>query len=169
MQEQKQAEFLRAIQDLEYNFARSYGLEVHLVGDHPVVGEWERARAGAPRYKVNASGVVEDTKTGLEWLVGPDEDTDHYAAEKWAQACTVDGGGWRLPSVGELRGIYEPGKGTRSMDSAFQTSGWWVWSNQIDECDSSVAWLFYYYYGHDDWDDRDGSDVSRVFAVRSGR
>ena len=31
---------------------------------------------GNSRYKVNATGVIEDTKTGLEWLVGPGD-------EKW--------------------------------------------------------------------------------------
>ena len=126
------------------------------------------------RYRVSESGVIRDTKTGLEWLVGPDKDTTWYEAEKWVKRLNggglfhkkIAGGGWRLPTKEELRGIYEKDKGSRNMDPVFKATGWFVWSSETP--DSSSAWGFYFYYGHEHWLLRDYSYHTRGFAVRSG-
>ena len=53
-----------------------------------------------------ANGVVADTKTGLEWLAGPDVDTSYHRAVEWVRGLTVAGGGWRMPTAKDLRTLY---------------------------------------------------------------
>jgi hypothetical protein len=49
-----------------------------------------------------ANGVVADRQTGLAWFAGPDVDTSYYQAVAWVRGLTVAGGGWRMPTAGEL-------------------------------------------------------------------
>jgi len=63
-------------------------------------------------------------KTGLEWVVGPDRDTNYEQAKQWVAACRLAGGGWRMPKLGELSTLYQEGVGERNMDTAFKTTGW---------------------------------------------
>ena len=53
-----------------------------------------------------ANGVVADTRTGLEWLAGPDVDTSYHRAVEWVCRLTVAGGGWRMPTAKDLRTLY---------------------------------------------------------------
>ena len=113
------------------------------------------------------NGVVKDTKTGLEWVVGPDRLTTWDEARTWVQNLTVDGGGWRMPTRDELKGLYKEGLGNRNMDPAFKTTGWGVWSGETK--DSSSAWFFDFDLGEKNWSTRGNSIFSRAFAVRSRR
>ena len=64
------------------------------------------------QYIAYANGVVKDTKTGLEWKVGPFRTKmDWYNAKSWVQSLRLDGGGWRLPTMNELKGIHKKRKG----------------------------------------------------------
>jgi hypothetical protein len=54
----------------------------------------EVARDGV--YVAYANGIVKDTKTGLEWVVGPDKDTNWEEAKSWVQNLNLDGGGCLL-------------------------------------------------------------------------
>ena len=116
-------------------------------------------------YIVYANGIVKDTNTGLEWKVGPDRDTDWNEARSWVQSLNLDGGGWRMPSMDELEGLYMKGKGERNMTSLLKTTGWYVWSGETKG--SSFARFFYFDLGSRYWPDRDFSDSTRAFAVRS--
>lgn len=87
---------------------------------------------GTTRFAISGEGVISDTTTGLEWVVGPDEDTDYARAEQWVAACAVAGGGWRMPTRAELKGLYQKGVGERNMDPGFKTTGWWVWAEPKD-------------------------------------
>ena len=117
------------------------------------------------RFTRDAStGVISDAETGLEWLVGPDCDTDYAGALAWVASLSgVSGGGWRMPTVVELRTLYQWGVGARNMDSGFVTTGWWVWGEPRDE---SSAWGFDFLFGYEDWADRDNSHGDWVFAAR---
>ena len=117
------------------------------------------------RYAVTKDGVIKDTQTGLEWYVGPDKDTNWYEANAWVNGLKVAGGGWRLPSRDELKGLYQQGVGDRNMDPGFKTSGCWVWSGKVKNVSS--AWGFFFYFGSEPWYDRSYADRFRVFAVRS--
>jgi len=123
-----------------------------------------------------ANGVVYDKKTGLEWFVGPDRETDWYEAKEWVESLNVVGGGWRMPTTEELKTLYQKGVGTRNMTPLLKTTGWRVWS--VETGNSSSAWaldlslvssLFFddgieYPTYRDDTD-----DGARGFAVRARR
>ena len=114
-----------------------------------------------------ADGVVKDTSTGLEWLAGPDRHATWDEARSWVNNLTVDGGGWRMPTIEELKTLYQKGAGTRNMTPLLETTGLWVWSDEIK--DSSSAWGFYFNRGDKYWGFRSHSKHGRGFAVRSRR
>ena len=120
------------------------------------------ARNGS--YFKYSNGIVKDTKTGLEWIVGPDRDTTWDEAKPWVESLYVDGGGWRMPTRKELRSLYQKGVGMRNMTPLLMTSGWWVWSGETKG--SSSAWIFAFYFGGAHWSPHPDSTSGRGFAVR---
>jgi len=114
-----------------------------------------------------ATGVVYDKKTGLEWVAGPDRDTTWNKAKRWVENLNVAGGGWRMPTITELKTLYKKGAGSRNMTPLLKTTGWWVWSGETKG--SSSAWYFGFYLGNEYWGYRDRSYTPRCFAVRSRR
>ena len=48
---------------------------------------------------LTSTGIVTDTKTGLEWKVGPDKDTNWDQARAWVRNLKLDGGSWRMPTL----------------------------------------------------------------------
>ena len=88
------------------------------------------------RFVCNSSGVIRDSNSNLEWYVGPDQDTPWAVAKAWTDKLTVDGGGWRMPSIEELNGLYQKGKGRRdhpdvNMDPIFKCTGLNVWTGVL--------------------------------------
>ena len=124
-------------------------------------------------FIVYTKGIVTDTKTGLEWVAGPDRDTDWNEARSWVQSLNLDGGGWRMPTTDELKILYKKGAGDRNMTPLLKTTGWYVWSGETKG--SSAAWYFTFRSGSRhwptrgsrDWGSRDSSSYERAFAVRS--
>ena len=139
--------------------------------------------AAQERFTKNSQGVIRDRQTGLEWYEGPDEDTDWYDARCWVDDLTVDGGGWRMPSRSELKGLYEEdaGGGLDGMDPCFENmGGWYIWSGEADlspwdddpdwpdDNDSSSAWYFDFPY-REYLCYCDDADHARALAVRTRR
>jgi len=83
---------------------------------------------GATRYTVSSEGVITDSKTDLEWVLGPDCNTKYTKARQWVASCNVAGGGWRMPTSQELKTLYLKGIGERNIDPAFRTTGGFVWT-----------------------------------------
>jgi hypothetical protein len=79
----------------------------------------------------------------------------------------VAGGGWRMPTVLELKGLYQKGAAPNNMDPLFQTTSVWVWSGQLN--DASSAWGFAFYNGQEGWHGLDYGYGRLAFAVRSRR
>jgi hypothetical protein len=119
---------------------------------------------GATRFTVSEDGVIADSQTRLEWIVGPDSDTNYPDAEQWVANCNVAGGNWRKPTQKELATLYQKGIGDRNMDPAFRTTGWLVWAEPHG---SSTAWHFHFDSGRGIWVGRGRSSGTRVFGVRS--
>jgi len=115
-------------------------------------------------YIAYANGVVKDRETGLEWVVGPDQDTDWDEAKRWVDSLNIGGGGWRMPTIEELEGLYQKGKGTRHITPLLKTTGWRVWSVHHD---SSLAWTFNFRNGYSLRSLRSFSLHGRTFAVRA--
>ncbi|MBF0554951.1 MAG: DUF1566 domain-containing protein [Nitrospirae bacterium] len=104
---------------------------------------------------VDKEGILTDTGTGLQWYEGPDKETNWDQANSWVANLTVGGGGWRMPTRAELRGLYAAGMRKRCF----------VWSGEVNG--PFGAWGFGFTGGgeYDDTRDSDG----RAFAVRSRR
>jgi hypothetical protein len=115
------------------------------------------------RFVAYNNGVVMDKKTGLEWYVGPDRDTNWYEDKRWVEDLNVAGGGWRMPTIEELKILYREGTGTHNMPPLLKTTGWWVWSA---ETEGSLALSFYIYAGFEGLYSREDSVSSRGLAVR---
>ena len=128
-------------------------------------------RSADGRYTKDTSGVITDSRTGLHWYVGPDRNTDWYDAKGWVNGLSVAGGGWRMPSRSELKGISQNGarsSGLKYLSAIFKTSGWFMWSGETRG--SSIAWSFDFGHGKEaPWVIRNGGAGSRAFAVRFRR
>ena len=123
--------------------------------------------SGDRRFATNDKGVVTDTKTGLEWFLGPDRDTTWDEAKSWVESLTVDGGGWRMPTRDEVKGIYIKDVGTRNMSPLLKTTGGFVWTGET--VGSTHAWGFCFEIGEEFWPRLTYSNTARCFAVRSRR
>lgn len=82
-------------------------------------------------YIAYANGVVRDTRTGLEWMVGPDRDMTWRETRHWVENLQAAGGGWRMPTVDELKSLYEKGRGKWNMTTLLPNRGWWIWSGEV--------------------------------------
>ena len=115
------------------------------------------------RFSRTADGVITDSKTNLQWLPGPDKDTDYRNAERWVAAQTVDGGGWRMPTREELKTLYDSHL-PYGISPVFKATDYrWVWA---DMCNSSAAGVLDFDSGDDDCHTLGSPSDSRVFAVR---
>jgi hypothetical protein len=122
-------------------------------------------RSPAGSYMKSDSGVITDTRTNLQWIVGPDRDTNYSDAVKWVRNCTVDGGGWRMPTRTELNALYIEAAPTYNIDGAFGFSGWRsIWAEGRDP---SSAWSFSYQRGREGWNMRPHSGNARAMGVRA--
>lgn len=79
-------------------------------------------------YVAYADGVVRDTSTGLEWMVGLNRNTTRIEAKQWVEDLNIDGGVWRMPTMDELAGLYRKGAGYRNMTPLLKNTGWYVWA-----------------------------------------
>jgi hypothetical protein len=102
-----------------------------------------RLKAKATALKALESAVYYDKKMGLEWLAGPDKPTNWYDAKKWVLSLyDFAGGGWRMPTIEELKTLYyQPGEGCH-IEPNLITTGCWVWSGETKG--SSSAWFYSY-------------------------
>jgi len=111
------------------------------------------------------NGVVKDPQTDLEWVAGPDRDTNWYDAKKWIDNLKLAGGGWRMPTIKELGSLYQQGVGSKNMTPFLKTTGRWAWSGETKG--SSSAWYFTFRNGYHYWNSHTASFYGRGFAVRS--
>lgn len=95
------------------------------------------------RFVVNSCGSIQDTRAGLEWYVGADRNVTWNEAQEWTSGLNSCGGGWRMPTIEEIRTLYNPsvraGTGYYTegryfparIDPVFNAigGGSWVWSN----------------------------------------
>ena len=85
------------------------------------------------RFITHDNGMVRDNKTGFEWVSGPDKDTSWDEAKSWVESLTVDGGGWRMPTIDELKTFYQEGVGTHNMTPLLKTTGGYVCSGEVNK------------------------------------
>ncbi len=102
-----------------------------------------------------SNGVVEDTKTGLEWIAGPDKDTSYYEARNWVRNLRIDGGKWRMPTNEELKTLYGKNGKISGITPLLKTTATHIWRAQQNEDQSLYLFGYMDPYG------------TRGFAVRS--
>jgi Caspase domain len=59
------------------------------------------------RYKRTRCGSIVDSRTRREWFVGPDADVSWTEAQLWARNLSACGKQWDLPSIGDLRSLFD--------------------------------------------------------------
>lgn len=120
-------------------------------------GSTGSGQAGAPpgQYTV-AGGTVQDNKTGLTW-----QQVASAAGITWDQAqahcasLTLNGSGWRVPSVKELMTLVDfgvvPGSGPTVDTTAFPNAPVdFYWSSTPVAGSPGSAWFVNFYYGSAD-------------------
>ena len=95
------------------------------------------------RFIAFNNGVVRDKKTDFEWISGPDKDMRWDEAKSWVGSLAVDGSGWRMPTIKELKTLYQKGVGEHNMTPLLKTTGGYVWSSEIKKGSSTpLGFLF---------------------------
>jgi len=140
----------------------SLGLSISVAGQYNSKDQ-EKSRDGD--FIAYACDVVYDTKSGLEWVAGPDKNTNWNVAKQWVGNLTVAGGGWRMPSKKELETLYEEGRGSFNMTPLLKITRFYVWSGESK--DSKYAYYFNFKYGFNGTSLHSGSYNPRAVAVRS--
>jgi hypothetical protein len=157
----------------------------------PAVASWTplstascARKSSDSRYCVHGDGTVTDTRTGLMWT-----QKDSYASlgkclnweESKSYVSSLRAGGhsdWRLPTVEELKGIYESGKRVLAfnndsksplkLDSVFVGGGaYWYWSSEL--AGACCAGLVGFHSGAVLESSRNGCRDAGVRAVRRGQ
>ena len=108
-------------------------------------GQAAEVKSGPGRFTKDNNGVITDSVTGLDWYINPNPHNTWTQAKAWAENLTVAGGGWRLPTLNELKTLYQKGASAVHMDPLFQLPGAYVWSGDLK--DASFAWGFAFYSG----------------------
>ncbi|MBW1988807.1 MAG: DUF1566 domain-containing protein [Deltaproteobacteria bacterium] len=117
------------------------------------------------RFSKDRRGILFDSKTYLEWVAGPDQDTTWEEARSWVQELSLAGGGWRMPTMEELKSLFVKGAGPRNIP-LLETTGWWVWSC---ETSGSTAKALIFRHGSPYTSELSRSYNCRAFAVRAYR
>ena len=145
-----------------------------------IINQVQAQEKEAPSLKDLESAIYYDQNTGLEWLAGPDKPTNWFDAKKWVESLAdLAGGGWRMPTMEELKTLYQK-REKCNIKPVFKTTGCWVWSGETK--DSIKAWGYDYSHPYSGTiissggitgvsaalSNRDDStDSTRGFAVRS--
>jgi len=77
-----------------------------------------------------ANGIIYDTKSGLEWY--PGKVVTWRSAKAWVQELSINGGGWRMPTVRELktfyRNVYNSNK--EYNNPLIKKGNWHIWPKE---------------------------------------
>ena len=111
------------------------------------------AKAKPGRYVVDAKGeTVLDNATKLTWQrVVPGQTYTWQGAKDYCKSLPLAGGGWKLPSVRQLRSIVDRAqKSAPTIDpTAFpNTPSEYFWTAVAYQGGSSIAWFVYFYNGY---------------------
>lgn len=110
----------------------------------------------AARFASNGDGTVTDTHTNLTWAAEDNgQDLNWESAKAYCESFSAGGHtDWRLPTVGELRSLFDPADSRIARcDSdpkswrihvapAIDLSCYWVWSSETPDSTSAVYLLF---------------------------
>jgi hypothetical protein len=88
-----------------------------------------------------SNGIVLDTQTNLEWIVG--EKIGYLPLKDWVQHLSAEGGKWRIPTEEELRTLYKKGAGPNNLSPIFNTNDSKIWADTVVILDpGQVKWYY---------------------------
>ncbi|NOU32292.1 MAG: hypothetical protein HOO96_30670, partial [Polyangiaceae bacterium] len=135
---------------LAHDFQRQRSIEIGTAPSPPATS----AVPTTSRYSRQPCGAIVDLRYGLEWYVAPESVLQRDGAELWAKQLLSCGGGWRLPSQGEVALLFEADKkaGTgfqkngqsfpARIDPVFSEIGEqsWVWTSRASDATNDFAY-----------------------------
>jgi len=123
-------------------------------------------------YKDNGDGTITDHATGLIWQKSGSENEMFYnKAKKYIKELNKEQyagySDWRLPTIEELKSLFEPEKSDDLyIDPIFDSKQWCCWSADTKSVWSRVAWGADYLYGVITWNELSGSEYVRAVRTR---
>jgi hypothetical protein len=149
---------------------------VCLLSSQSAVADLSDAVAVGDRWKNLGNGALWDARTKQEWLQEDNGDEINWNSAR--SFCEERHRGWRMPSLPELKSIYdehEPGvrcaQAICKVSSQFHLTGTWFWSATQVGKDSTdgieLAWGVLMTNGAQTQAVRDASWGSRVLCVRN--
>ena len=110
-----------------------------------LIGPKDGAEAGRTRrFVMNPDGTVSDPSTRLMWAPAPKDSMHFDDAKEYVHSLRLgDYRDWRLPTIKELKTLFEEGVSERNIDDAFNTCGH-VWSNVEYFDEIPLAWTYNY-------------------------
>ena len=109
------------------------------------------AMADDARWKVVKPRIVEDTFTEVQWTQRDNlGDINFNDAKAYCAGLSLEGAGWRLPTMNELSQLYSGAQGNKVpcageaqclAPKGFYLTGAWFWSSEQGNS-ASEAWSF---------------------------
>ncbi len=102
----------------------------------------------------NSHGVVTDNITKLQWQDNiPASNMVWMKAIDYCETLKLDGEGWRLPQIKELKSIVDNDGEKMTINNSFKhTNTFAYWSSTPVTKYSGTVWGNYLYYGMSYWD-----------------
>jgi hypothetical protein len=130
--------------------------------------DWPPPSNAAGRFSASA-GVVSDSQTGLKWQQTVDANTYVWAdAKNYCATLPLAGGGWRLPTLAELRSIVDHRRENPAIDmEAFPgtpSETFYVSDPYIEANRGPLPWLVNFGPGSDGF--ANANELRRVRCVR---
>jgi hypothetical protein len=137
-------------------------------------------RSSDGRYIDNGNGTISDARSGLMWgkldsYADLGKCLDWNSSTSYVKGFAAGGhSDWRLPTIAELKGIYEESKTNKDfsdnlihLDSIFAIGGaFWYWTSEQDT--KCCAYYVDFYGGFSYHDTRDYCSGGGVRPVRTG-
>lgn len=113
--------------------------------------------------------IVKDTRTNMEWQ---DDSLSYTGSYKdgigYCESLNLDGGGWKLPNINQLKSIVDFNSYTPAISGEFtQTFNDYYWSSTTNASDTYMAWAVHFYNGSQYPDNKTYNHYIR--CVRTGR
>lgn len=115
------------------NFSMIIIFVILLIGSIPAFAD-----SISERFSVSPDGIILDSETQLQWMVGPDIDFSWYDARIWIDELEGD---WRMPSKWELLDLFNAGVDIYSW-GPFDNNGKYVWAFDLHNTDLSYKFSF---------------------------
>ena len=114
------------------------------------------------------ANLVLDPRSSLIWVDSVNTDINFHEALQWSEFYMRVLGGFRLPTVEELEGIYGQYIGNRNICLPINTYGWRVWASHEPDEKSKFATVFNFNIGNSEKIPKDSMSHNRGFFVSDG-